>query len=424
MRNYILLKIKSVKKNRTLFLIFALLFITGVQGQTNWTLISQPGVNLIITNETTGYSYLNETVGSHGMKYTLKKSTDGFHSYATIRTKTGELGCYGLDEMFYINSDTGFIAELCQGNTSLYKTVDGGQTWTQTEFGGTYGSSMNFLNENNGYFSFFPGAGNDSYLIRNGTVVYTTKKYIFTKDNYPYPNHITKIEFLNDSTGFIICKDTLDNAVILKTSNFGSNWSEVKVLNNNLFKDISFISDSIGFVIGANGYILKTDDYGENWQTIDSNTSNDLNSIDFSNDSVGYIVGDDGLILKSQNNGLTWNQESFINTNDLIYTRSFNNGDLYINDANGNLYSNTINSVNIENINDNIFISPNPTKDIIHISIPAIIQNYNIELFNTQGVNLLSTTENEMNLSKLKSGVYLITIESDYGIYKTKIIKQ
>ncbi len=182
-----------MKTTNTLFALIVLFCIPIVKGQTDWTLISQPGINLIIVNQTTGYSYINEPVGSHGMKYTLKKSTDGFLSFANIRSKTGDFGCYSLDEMFYTDSETGFIAELCQGVTQINKTVDGGQNWTVTGFSGYYGLSMDFIG-NMGYYSFSPGGSNFSYFLQNGTQVYVTKKYIFTKDNYEYPNHTTNIK--------------------------------------------------------------------------------------------------------------------------------------------------------------------------------------------------------------------------------------
>lgn len=400
-----------------------MLYITGAKGQTNWSLVSQPGGNLIIVNQTTGYSYTNEPVDSHGMRYTLKKSTDSFLSFEPIKTKTGNLGCYSIDEMFYIDADAGFIAELCQGSTAIYKTVDGGQTWTQTGFGGTYGLSMDFINEDIGYYAFYPGEGNDSYLMKNGAVVFSTRKYIFTKDNCEHPNYTTKIKFLNDSIGFIICKDTLDNAVILKTTNSGNDWSETKLLNHNLFTDIYFLSDSTGFVIGTNGTILRTDDYGENWQNVSSSTTNRLNSIDFSNDSIGYIVGDNGDFLGTQDAGITWDSEPFLNSIDLIYVRTFNDY-TYILDSNGYLYSNhDISSISI-NSNESIAIYPNPAIDFISIIVPQTIRDYKVNVYDMQGRKILSTNENRIDLESIESGVYLIIVIANNQTYNTKLIKQ
>ncbi len=415
---------KTMNKTYKLLLVIFLFIIIGVKGQTNWSIISKPGVYLIIVNQTTGYSYTNESIGSHGMKYTLKKSTDGFQSFATIKTKIGDFGCYGLDEMYFIDADTGFIAELYKGLTSIYKTMDGGQTWTETGFGGTAGISMYFLHINSGYYVFSQGIGNDSYLIKNGNVIYATRKYIFTKDNYHYPNLTTEIKFINDSTGFIICKDTLDNAVILKSSNFGSNWSEKMVLSSNIFRDVFFISDSVGFVVGTNGYILKTNDCGENWQRIYSNTSNCLNSIDFHNDSIGYIVGDNGQILKTQNQGELWSAELFCDSINLMYVRLFEDDNVYINDINGTLYCNKASSIIKLDAIEDIIIHPNPTKDYINILIPKEIKNYEISLFDIQGDNILTTSSNRLNLESLKSGVYLIRIVTDKHTYEKKIIKQ
>ena len=76
-----------MKRRHFLILLLTLICITRVNGQTNWSIISQPGKDLIIVNQTTGYSCINETVGSHGRKYTLKKSTDGFRTFNTIKTK-------------------------------------------------------------------------------------------------------------------------------------------------------------------------------------------------------------------------------------------------------------------------------------------------------------------------------------------------
>jgi hypothetical protein len=120
------------------------------------------------------------------------------------------MACYSIGgEMFFIDANIGFIAEICQSYASIYKTVNGGQTWTDTGFNGMVGLAMYFLDENNGYYAFHPGGNNKSYFRKNSSNMFETYKYIFSNLSSK-----TKIKFINDSTGFIICRDTLNNAVI------------------------------------------------------------------------------------------------------------------------------------------------------------------------------------------------------------------
>ncbi|MBI9033899.1 MAG: T9SS type A sorting domain-containing protein [Bacteroidales bacterium] len=411
-----------MKPMRQILLLAIIISSLIAKGQTTWNEVSNPGTNLIIVDETTGYFYFNEDIGSHGMKYTLMKVTNDFETFTPIKSQYGEFGCYHLDEMFFLDADTGFIAELCQGNTSILKTTDGGQNWEDTGFGGSFGLSMSFLRANFGYYSFCPGDPNLSYVNQNETQVFSTDEYTFTNDNYEDLGISTKIKFLNDSTGFLISKDKLDRAVILKTINYGYYWSEVKVVDDILFKDIYFVSDVTGFVIGTNGGVYKTTNGGEEWNLIDSYTSNTLNSIDFSDDGVGYIVGDNGSILKSLDMGETWTQNDFANANDLIYVRVFGNSLAYINDADGTLYSNRNNLSVIENGCDDILVYPNPVSDVLNISIPTTITQYKIDLFDLQGKKLLSSNEDKFSVAHLLNGIYILEVKSKQGVYRKKII--
>ena len=409
---------------KTKFILFIPLLLAQIlYGQTNWNVVSQPGTNFIIINDTDGYSFINELQGSHGSQYTLSKSTDRFQTFTKIKSETGDFGCYTLEGMFFIDTDTGFIAEVCGGWSGIYKTVDGGLNWTNTGFGGSFGLSMFFLSANFGYYSYFPGTGsNISYFRHNGTGVYTTNKYIFTTSNSLHPDYNTKIKFLNDSTGFIICKDTSNNAVILKTSNFGYNWSEKKIIPNGSFNDIIFISDSIGFVVGKSGVILKTSNSGESWSEVNSNSFEELNSIDFFN-NYACIVGDSGIILKSTDFGNNWIQENFTNTNDLIYVKLFNNGITYINNSLGTLYTNQASSI-LEYNNSTIRIYPNPTKEILNISFDSKIKKFKINVYDLRGTVLLTTEKNVIDLSNIVPGIYFIELTADKMVLKTKFVKQ
>lgn len=400
------------------------LFSFNVAAQSNWSLISEPGTDVFISNEDIAYSFYHEPIGSHGNKYTILKSTDGCRNFSPIYSKSGDFGCYYLDELYFVNSELGFISELCQGMAYILKTLDGGNTWDYVGYGGSYGMSLCFLNENLGYYSFFPGSPNSSYLKRNGDDLLVTKKYIFAKDSYEYPEYNTVIKFVNDSTGFINCMDSLNNAVILKTNNYGDDWTEKLVLTGKILKDITFLSDSVGLAIGTNGTIIKTTDQGETWIPVSSNTQKTLNSIDFASSGVCYIAGEDGLILNSGDYGNTWQTLSFPYTKDLIYIRVFNNNHVYVTALDGKLYANFSGVGITENILNKLAIFPNPANDILNVIVPEASNNYSIKILNSQGKEMLVTTMNEISISKLSPGIYFITVQTEEGLFRNTFIKE
>ena len=83
---------------------------------------------------------------------------------------------------------------------------------------------------------------------------------------------------------------------------------------------------------------------------------------------------------------------------------------------------------NVENINNNIQIYPNPAQNFININLHSTnTQNIKINIFDYTGKIVLSTYSQNSNpqidISALKTGMYFITIKSDKNIYKSKFIK-
>lgn len=405
-----------------LFLMFLILF-QGYSGQAqkSWHEISQPGQMLCIADQTTSYCFFNETIGSHGSKYTLKKSDDSCHTFSLIKTKTGEFGCYSLEEMFFLDADTGFFSEVCQGAATIYKTYDGGASWTGTGMGGSYGISMFFLRADYGFHSFYPGEPNDSYLMRNASPVFITKEYKFTHNHYNYPGQKTEIFFKNDSTGLIMCRDSSENAVIIKSEDYGNSWTEKLSMSGTSLNDMIFISGDIGFVVGSDGKILKTDDFGESWNPITLTITEELNAIDFSDDGIGYIAGNFGSILKSDDMGESWTSTDFINTNDLVYIRVFDEENVFVLNINGQLYSNQGGSSVDEYWKTQVRIFPNPVKEILQIEM---LEKFEVTIYDMHGQKLLTSDKNKLDLSSFSQGIYILEIATDKGILRKKIIKQ
>lgn len=81
-------------------------------------------------------------------------------------------------------------------------------------------------------------------------------------------------------------------------------------------------------------------------------------------------------------------------------------------------------TVGLEEYEEVVYVSPNPTKDITHVLFPGKAQ---IEVVDLSG-NLVMTTEHleksALNLSELEAGVYLVRVIGEKGIVVKNVIKE
>jgi photosystem II stability/assembly factor-like uncharacterized protein len=87
---------------------------------------------------------------------------------------------------------------------------------------------------------------------------------------------------------------------------FSQQWQQLNSGTNGFFRDLDFISESVGWVVGHSGIILKTTNGGTNWIQQNSNTSSDLYTVYFLDDQNGWVGGFDGILLKTTNGGDNW----------------------------------------------------------------------------------------------------------------------
>ena len=111
-----------------------------------------------------------------------------------------------------------------------------------------------------------------------------------------------------------------NNGVILRTTNFGENWTSINSGVTNKIYCMSYVDNGIGWITGSNGLILKTTNNGINWITIPSGTTSDLkyfSPVNTGHDTTYYICGNNGVILQSTNKGISWVSTLTPTTNDL-----------------------------------------------------------------------------------------------------------
>ena len=203
---------------------------------------------------------------------------------------------YGMTEKYrmikFLDENTAFlITQTTFSRTHAYghlnKTSDSGQTWT-TFSGSDYGS-IYFVNEQTVW------SGN-----YKSTDAGDTWQYI----DFNYPASLTLFEkhrFINDLVG---C--AMHAAILYRTNDRGNNWDIILTS----ITDFGVVDSTTLYASSSGGLIQKTLDAGENWTRYGNGTTSCLKDIKFINDMIGYVIGEDGTILYSSNGGTNWIQQN------------------------------------------------------------------------------------------------------------------
>jgi hypothetical protein len=105
--------------------------------------------------------------------------------------------------------------------------------------------------------------------------------------------------------------------VVLYSSDYGASWSQATTPVSQDLYCAYLLPNGTGWAAGESGVLIRTVDYGVNWSGLDSGISVNINSIHFDNPFVGFIGCDSGLILKSANGGFSWTQDNYVANGDI-----------------------------------------------------------------------------------------------------------
>jgi len=189
-----------------------------------------------------------------------------------------------LNKVLFVNTN---VAYAVGTNGAILKTTDRGENWEQlpndvnAELFGMY-----FFDENTG---FVIGSG--------GTILKTTDGgNSWELIDSPTPAALRSIQFTSNNIGWI-CGDN----TILKTTDGGNTWDAYEVIPNifGYFRDLAFVSNETGWLVGNFGYIIHTADGGETWyRQAEGMTENILYAIFALNENNIWAVGENGIVMK------------------------------------------------------------------------------------------------------------------------------
>ncbi len=333
-------------------------------------------------------------VGANG---TIYRTTDGGQSWTPVNSGLSGDPKSDLHNIHFTSDNTGYIVG---SNGTILMTIDGGQSWTLQDTGGADG---------NLYSVHFPNAGsNVGYAVGTSGTILATNDYGITWSDISLnsPINFDDVFFTDENNGYMVGEHN-----IYKTTDGGNNWTEQPHYGE-AFTSITFTDENNGFVVGKNNAIYQTNDAGNSWTNINSgnekisklntNVKPDLNHIFFIDKNEGWIVGDNSTIYYTENGG----EGGFVN----VESDSKPNGFMLAQN-----YPNPFN--------------PSTT---IEFSIP-IESDVTLEIFNLLGQKVYETifqSAKEGNHKMqwygrdnkgfaLSSGIYIYTIKAG-GFYQTK----
>lgn len=328
-------------------------------------------------------NFINYTTGfitsSKNLDSWIYRTTDQGNTWEIVSDLT--LSSYTVS---FPTDSIGYAIQTLTEYALITKTIDRGSTWEvistfKTEWGGLGVTDFQFLTEDTGYMAYESGV---VYRTNDGGLSFEQVYLDFQYD-------LKSMFFLNIDTGYIVGKEkdcpilTDTCGVVLKTSNGGVDWV-ISSVPGRCF-DVFFINPDTGF-IASGYYILQTNNSGENWQISDGNFWYYMYSVHFPNSLVGYAVGNSGIYKL----------------------------DIYVG----------LNSVRSEN--EKISIFPNPANNYLNISSQDKVFLDKITIYNQTGqiVMQIKPTNDVINVSMLRQGIYIIEAESSHWITRNKLIIQ
>lgn len=366
--------------------------------------------------------------------YKVYRTSDSFANWINVLDNQNTGGGTGIYDLVFTNNNVGFLSYSNSGVKLFSKTSDAGATWSTISVS-TNGPLVADLFFTNGDSGFAVSNSGVLYKYFNDTI-HLIDTINFTSCFYP------KMFFSANEFGYILAGDIPFTGYhkVLKSPDGGITWSISLLDTNRTFYDISFFTDSIGYLASDTG-LYRTNDAGMNWTLVNTPFGN-CSSISIVNNNLIFVIGSGG-VYQSNDAGLNWSQQSIpTNCNPLsikmindslgfIYAKmiSFNYGNLVLKTINGG-------TVGLSEINSNeniLLFQPNPSFGKCIMTLPNDFvnkKNLTLSIYDNNG-KLIQQKTIEMNDGKIilnleaeAKGTYNVTLSNRQKSYNGKIVFQ
>lgn len=308
---------------KTLKIIVVFFILMSIKAEAQWAEVNSPGVpftDIAVISEDTCYGIVESASWDNNMY----KTFDGGNTWSSVTVNVDTNFMMDHNVIQFITQDTGFVAGRADVNGGwfaggysagrIYKTVDGGVSWSDISPPEFPDSSigiynMYFFNESTGLA--FEGTGYGSVRIwktTDGGVSWTSK-------TLPTLN-LSNVSFNQNGQGYVAGSGTssgfYSQGIVVFTNDFGSTWSYNALNNpNTRIGAVERIDQNTVYALSkVGGKLFKSFDNGSTWDT--TYLPMEAYNMHFFTKTNGFLIGEGdttSAIYSTMDGGQNWNLE-------------------------------------------------------------------------------------------------------------------
>ena len=256
-------------------------------------------VTSTVTGDLWGLQMLNDTLGwACGNANSLIKTIDGGLTWQRIFTPGYTSDYWWID---FMNESYGFIA----ANGKVLKTIDGGQNWEIIQAGDSY--PLFSIDVIDSLHIAAAGYGGTGYAAKN---IYSSDGgYIWINGQQTTTHEINCIKYVTQDIGYIV----MSEIGMYKTTNRGLNWQNILGIAGIGEYEFVLLPENTGYAAGVNLKLFKTGNGYENWVRLIINDN--FSDVFFVSEQKGFVISSSAYspnsgLYRSTNGGISWEEIS------------------------------------------------------------------------------------------------------------------